>query len=281
MPNEKTEIDLDAYCARIGYQGPRTPAIETLRALHALHPAAIVFENIDVLLDRGIDLAPAAVDAKLIAAGRGGYCYEQNSLFKRVLMALGFEVEGLVARVRWMAPPGAPPRPRTHMALRVTVDGAPWLVDVGFGNLVLTSPLCFDRTQPQATRHETFRLRPLGAGLLLEAKLGEGWSPVYELSREAQLDVDYELPNWFTSTHPSSHFRHNLMVARSTPQARYALSHNRLTVRTPAGEMERRALTAAELECVLAEIFDLAVEPAWRPIIERAITADGRRWSTK
>lgn len=275
MSNEKTEVDLDAYCARIGYEGPRSPTIETLYALHTRHPAAIVFENIDVLLDRGVDLAPAVVDAKLIAGGRGGYCYEHNSLFKRVLMALEFEVEGLVARVRWMAPPEAPPRPRTHMALRVTVDGVSWLADVGFGNLVLTSPLRFDCTQPQATRHETFRLRPLGAGLLLEVKLGEAWSPIYELSREAQLDVDYELPNWFTTTHPNSHFRHNLMVARTTPQARYALSHNRLTVRTPAGGMERRALTADELERALAETFSLPVESAWRPIIERAVTADG------
>jgi N-hydroxyarylamine O-acetyltransferase len=235
------EVDLDAYCARIGYQGPRAPTIETLRALHEFHPDAIVFENIDVLLNRGIDIAPAAVDAKLIAGGRGGYCYEHNSLFKRVLAALGFQVEGLVARVRWMAPPEAPPRPRTHMALRVTINGEPWLADVGFGNLVPTSPLRFNCTQPQATQHEAFRLRPLGKEVLLEARLGEDWSPVYELSREAQLDVDYTLPNWFTSTHPSSHFRHNLMVARTTPRARYSLLNNRLTVRTPAAA----ALSAA------------------------------------
>ena len=106
-------IDLDAYFARIGYDGPRTPTLETLRALHLLHPAAIAFEAIDVLLDRGIDLDPAAVDAKLITAGRGGYCYEQNGLFKRVLTALGFEVEGLIARVQWGAPAETPPRPRT------------------------------------------------------------------------------------------------------------------------------------------------------------------------
>lgn len=268
------EVDLDAYCARIGYQGPRTPTIETLRALHELHPAAIAFEAIDVLLNRGVDLTPTAVDAKLIAGGRGGYCYEHNSLFKRVLTVLGFEVEGLVARVRWMAPPEAPPRPRTHMALRVTIAREPWLADVGFGNVVLTSPLRFDSTQPQATQHETFRLTPFGNGLLLEIKLGEEWTPVYELSREAQLDVDYELPNWFTATHPTSQFRHSLIVARTTPQARYTLLHNRLTVRTPAGGVERRTLTAGELERVLAETFGLPVEPAWRPIIERAVAAD-------
>ncbi|HET8700954.1 MAG TPA: arylamine N-acetyltransferase [Nitrococcus sp.] len=273
MPNEKTEVDIDAYCARIDYEGPRTPTIETLRALHALHPASIVFENIDVLLDRGVDLTPAAVDAKLIAGGRGGYCYEHNGLFKRVLTTLGFEVEGLAARVRWMAPPEAPPRPRTHMALRVIIEGAPWLADVGFGNLVPTAPLRFDCSQPQATRQETFRLRALGSAILLEARLGEDWSPVYELSREVQLDVDSTLPNWFTSTHPSSYFRHNLMVARTTPRARYALLNNRLTVRTSEGGVERRPLSADELEHTLAATFGLPVESAWRPVIERAVAA--------
>lgn len=264
-------VDLDAYFARIGYYGPRTPTLETLHALHALHPASIPFEAIDVLLDRGIDIAPAAVDAKLIGASRGGYCYEHNGLFKRVLMALGFEVEGLAARVRWMAPLDAPPRPRTHMALRVSIDGESWLVDVGFGSAVLTTPLRLDVTEPQETRYETFRLVPLGDDLSLEARLGENWTSVYLLSREAQLDVDYELANWFTATHPSSHFRHDLIVALKTPRACYTLAHNRLSVRTPDGDLQRRLLSADEIERVLAETFGLRVEPDWRPIIERAV----------
>jgi N-hydroxyarylamine O-acetyltransferase len=102
-------VDLDAYFARIGYDGPREPTLDALRAITFSHPDAIPFENLDVLLGRGISILPADVDAKLIAGGRGGYCYEQNGLLKRVLQALGFEVEGLMARVLWMAPDGAPP----------------------------------------------------------------------------------------------------------------------------------------------------------------------------
>ena len=109
-------VDLDAYFARIGYDGPRAPTLATLRAIALRHPDAIPFENLDVLLGRGISIARADVDAKLIAGGRGGYCYEQNSLLKRVLQALGFQVEGLMARVLWMAPEGAPPRPIRNRA---------------------------------------------------------------------------------------------------------------------------------------------------------------------
>ncbi len=271
--SERLPVDLDAYCARIGYKGPLTPTLETLRALVERHPAAIVFEAIDVLLDRGIDLSPAAVDAKLIGSRRGGYCYEQNSLFLRVLRAIGFEVQGLVGRVRWQAPPGAAPRPRTHMALRVRVDGAPWLADVGFGGCVPTAPLRMDRAEPQATRHEAFRVLPFGDALLVQASLEGRWISLYELSPEPQQDVDYELPNWFTSTHPRSHFRHRLIVSRVTPDARSTLLDGRLTVRTVEGQVDRRVLDATRIEQALVETFGLPVAPDWRPAIARAAAA--------
>ena len=81
-------VDLDAYLARIGYDGPREPTLAVLREICRMHPGAIPFENIDVLLGRPISLDPAQIDAKLIGAGRGGYCYEQNSLLKRALSQL-------------------------------------------------------------------------------------------------------------------------------------------------------------------------------------------------
>jgi len=264
---------LDAYCRRIGYTGPRTPTLDTLRALQQLHPAAIPFEAIDVLLDRPILLEPAAVDAKLIAGGRGGYCFEQNSLFQRVLCALGFAVEPLIAQVQWMAGPEALQRPRTHMVLRVTVDGQPWLCDVGFGSCVLTAPIRFDLTAPQSTPHERFRITPQGNEHLLEALLGDDWLPVYLISPAPCRDGDYVMANYYSSTYPQSHFRHDLIVARSTPEARHALLRNRLTIRRADGASERRFLTAGEIERALAEVFLLPVAPEWRPVIERAAAA--------
>jgi len=270
---DEPQVDLDAYCARIGYRGPRAPTLETLQALLTLHPASMVFEAIDVLLDRGIDLSPAAVDAKLIGASRGGYCYEHNSLFQRVLTTIGFRVDSLVGRVRWMVPPAGAPRPRTHMALRVTIDGEAWLADVGFGGTVPTAPLRLDSSAPQPTAHEPFRVIPFGDALLVQSLQDGRWQSLYELFQEPQLAVDYELPNWFTATHPSSRFRHWLLVARTTPQARYGLLNARLTVRARDGQVERQILDPDGIEQALREIFELPVEPAWRPVFERAAAA--------
>ena len=261
-------IDLAAYFDRIGYDGPSEASARVLRDLHALHIASIVFEDIDVQLDRGIDIAPAAVDAKLIAARRGGYCYEQNGLFKRVLEALGFEVEGLLGRVKWMLP-AEPARGRTHMALRVIIDGQAWLTDVGFGS-ALPNPIRFDIDTPQKTAHEDYRMVSVDRERRLEALIAGTWEPVYQLSLEPQLDVDYMQPNWFSSTHPTSNFRQNLIIARTTPTTRYNLLNNRLTIREAGGEAEKRVLNAAELAQAARDLFGLPVEADWTPVFERA-----------
>ena len=72
-------FDLDAYLARIAYAGPREATIATLTALHTAHVVAIPFENLDILLSRGIDLDLAALERKLVTERRGGYCFEQNT----------------------------------------------------------------------------------------------------------------------------------------------------------------------------------------------------------
>lgn len=269
--NHADAVDLEAYCARIGYEGALTPTLETLCTLIEQHTAGIPFEAIDVLLDKGVDLAPSAVDAKLIAARRGGYCYEHNGLLRRVLSAIGFAVEPMVARVRWMLAPGAPPTARSHMVLKVTIDGAAWLADVGFGSCVPTSPLRLGTTEPQPTAHETFRVIPFGEGHLLQADVLGRWMPVYQIDPGRQLPIDYEVANWFTATHPSSHFRHRLIVTRTTAEGRHVLLANRLTIRPPKGEAEQRFLDADQLERALADIFTLPVDPVWRPMIARAV----------
>lgn len=255
------ELDLDSYFARIGYSGSPRPDLETLRALTELQPAALAFEAVDVLLGRQVDLSMRAIQAKLIAGGRGGYCFEQNGLLKQVLRTLGFTVEGLIGRVLWMRPHDAPLMPLTHMALRVTIDGERWLADVGFGSCISGVPLRFDAlAAEQPTQHERFRLVRRDVWTVLEAQLPDGWQPLYMLSPEPALDIDYLAANWYTSTHPASIFRRELRVARTAPGRRTTLLNNRLTVRHTGGRMERRFLSESELVDTLVTTFGLRLD---------------------
>lgn len=250
-------MDLDAYLARIGHTGSRAPTLATLDALSAAHAQAIPFENLDVLLGRPIDLDPGAVDRKLITDQRGGYCFEQNTLFLRVLEALGFEVRPLSARVRWGRARAETP-PRTHVFLRVEVDGASWLTDVGIGSMSLTRALRLGTADEQPTPHEPRRIVFEDGRYFHQARLGDAWHDVYEFTLEEMPAIDRELANWYTSAHPGSHFKNRLVVARALPEgARVAILNRELTIRR-RGVAEVRVLgSPEELLAVLAEQFGL------------------------
>lgn len=281
-PPDGDPVDADAtaraflprYLARIGYRGALTPTLDVLAALQAAHIAAIPFEAMDALTGAGVDIGVDAIDAKLIGRRRGGYCFEQNGLFLRALREIGFEAEGLIGRVRWMLGDDAPPTPRSHMVLRVRIDGRAWLADVGFGATVPPQPLAMDDESPQPTRHESYRVVRHGAEWQVAALVAGEWRTLYRIEDAPPPAIDYEVGNWYTSTHPDSHFRHQLIAARTTAEARYGLRDNRLTTRLADGRIDRRYLTADEIERSLSQIFLLPVARHWRPAIERAATAE-------
>ena len=91
MPND---FRLTAYLKRIGIDGNLKPDYTTLAAIHAAHVGAIAFEGLDPFLGRPVRLDLAGLQEKLVANRRGGYCFEQNTLLKAALEALGFAVTG-------------------------------------------------------------------------------------------------------------------------------------------------------------------------------------------
>jgi N-hydroxyarylamine O-acetyltransferase len=252
-------LDLRAYFARIGYTGTPSADLSTLQALHALHPAAIAFENLDPLLGRPVPLDLPTLQEKLVTGRRGGYCFEHNTLFKGVLEALGFSVTSLAARVLWMAAPGAPPNPRAHMVLKVELPEGVHLADVGFGGLLASAPLRLVYDAEQKTPSGILRLIESHEFVSLQAKLASHWQDVYRFTLEPQFPIDFEVANWFTSTHPNSRFRNVLMVQRLMPHGRVSLLNRRLARRFADGRVEEVLLTkASELEKTLKTEFDLS-----------------------
>jgi N-hydroxyarylamine O-acetyltransferase len=133
-------IDLAVYSERVGFAGELRPSAECLWELHLAHATHVPFENIEVLMGRPVRLDLASLWKKLVEDRRGGYCFEQNTLFAAVLEQIEFRVTRLAARVR-MGVVGI--RPRTHMLLAVEAGGGKWLVDVGFGGDALLGPVAW------------------------------------------------------------------------------------------------------------------------------------------
>jgi N-hydroxyarylamine O-acetyltransferase len=251
-------MDLAAYFQRIGYRGRYQPDLSLLSALTAAHTQSIPFENLDVLLGRPISLEPDALFQKLVSERRGGYCFEQNGLFLEVLRELGFQVSPISARVRLQRPRDFTP-PRTHVFLRVELDGESWLTDVGVGGLSLTSPLRLAAEGEQATLHEPRRILREAGRLFHQVRFGAEWHDVCEFTLEEMPPIDRELANWYTSAHPNSHFKNRLIVARAAPEGqRLSILNDEFTLRERHGiPTTRQIASAPELLEVLCKQFGL------------------------
>ena len=228
-------VDLAEYARRVAYTGDLRPSAECLRGLHLAHATHIPFENLDVLLRRPILLDIESLWKKLVVDRRGGYCYEQNTLFAAVLEQLGFPVTRLAARVL-LGATGI--TPRSHMLLAVEADGARWLADVGFGGEGLLHPLPWRPGETIEDFGWVYRLLKESRSLLLQARRAGEWLDLYRFTMEEQHPVDYQVANYYTSTYPNGYFLQKLMVHLPAPEVRVTLLNRGLIERSPEGSRE-------------------------------------------
>src|SRR3546814_6109008 len=106
-----------------------------------------------------------------------------------------------------MLPDDAPPTPRSHMVVRVTIDGRPWLADVGFGAAVPPQPRAMDSAEAPPTRHESYRVVRHRDEWPVAALIEAPWRTLYRIEIAAAPASGYGLGNWDTSAHPDSHCR--------------------------------------------------------------------------
>jgi N-hydroxyarylamine O-acetyltransferase len=253
----KPAFDLAAYLDRVGLAAPPAPTAAGLAELHLAHATHIPFENLDVLLGRPIRLDLDSLQRKLVRDRRGGYCFEQNMLLAAALEAVGFRVTKLAARVRFGA---ARTLPRTHMLLAVEADGHSWLADVGFGGGGPLLPLRLEDEGEQRQFHWGYRLAAEGGLRVLQSARPQGWQDLYVFTPEPQEAADYEVANYYVSTHPDSPFTRTLAVQSATPEARHMLRNRELTVERAAGA-ETRVVAGDELPELLSKVFGLALPP--------------------
>lgn len=91
----ETQFEQNAWLERIGYSGPLTPTLATLNRLIFAHAHSISYETLDIMLGRPPKLDVSTLQSKMISGGRGGYCFEQNMLFRAGLRSLGYRITSL------------------------------------------------------------------------------------------------------------------------------------------------------------------------------------------
>jgi N-hydroxyarylamine O-acetyltransferase len=199
-------LDLDAYLERIGLDG--RPSIAQL---HRAHLTSIPFENLDPHQGLPVSLEVEDLERKLVSERRGGYCFEQNLLLKAALEALGAKVDMFLARTRLGATPGVV-RPRSHLVLRVSENGASWHADVGFSARGILDPIPFGPGPTQEQSGWSFRVVQDGSELVLQKLAGDEPVDLYGFVPQPVPLIDVETGNWWTCTHPRSLFVTGLIV---------------------------------------------------------------------
>ncbi len=263
-------FDLDAYLGRINYAGPRTPTYETLAGILAAHVANIPFEIFDIFLGRPITLDPEGLQAKIVTARRGGNCVEHASLMYAALHAIGFDPVRHSARVVLFAPRHE--SVRQHMFLSVTIDGAAYVVDPGFGLFACPLPIPVDGT-PVPIGAPTHRLVHEGDDWVLYVTRNGGEIRGWISTMEEEYPVDFEMMSHYLITHPASFYTHNLVATAITKEGSVNIMNQDATIiRHSAAEFvhlaDRKALrllVAQHFGFDLPELETMKVDgvPGW------------------
>ena len=256
-------MDIAAYLERIRYDGPRTPTLETLRALHRRHMLTIPFENLDIHLGRTIVLDETALFDKIVRQRRGGFCYELNGLFAALLRELRYDVTLLSGRVSNDKGHFGPEF--DHLTLLVRIDGEPWMADVGFGDSFL-EPIALNGKEQSSGGMLYFIDRWPEGQILLRMEDGL-WSAKYVFSMEPHRLEEFAGMCVYHQSSPNSTFPRARICSRATPQGRVTLSEMRL-VQTANRERTERMLESEEQYLqALAEHFDIELPNlAWKPL---------------
>ena len=261
------------YLQRLGYDTPPPPTLQTLQDLQLRHVSTFAFENLSTLLRVPVPIDLPSVEHKVLLDGRGGYCYELNQMFLALLQELGFDARGITGRVVMGGPPDALTG-RTHRLSLVTLDGTRYISDVGFGGMVPTSPLQLDTDATQATAHEPYRLSLNEGSYTLWAQVAGEWRGLYVFDLQVQSHFDYEIGNWYVSTHPDSPFLGQLKVALIGPGFRRTLNNGQYAIHYLDRASEKRAIEdVEELLNLLQASFGirLPVHPQLRSILGRLL----------
>jgi N-hydroxyarylamine O-acetyltransferase len=251
---------LKQYLDRIKYSRPVSPDVQTLHGLQRAHLQHIPFENLDIGLKRPIQLEEDALWDKIVIQGRGGFCYELNGLFARLLQETGFDVTYLNARV--YNGQGELGIDFDHLALLVRVPGQDerWLADVGFGDS-FNEPLSLDGPEVQEQGLRAYRVERLQDGYAI-------WQRNYDGSWERHYFFDlqpYEFPEEYLSachyhqTSPQSSFTRSSIISRATPDGRVSLEDDWLILTRKGLRTERAVTSREQYQALLGQYFGITL----------------------
>lgn len=249
-------FSLQDYFNRIGYQGNAKPDIATVTEMMRCQLFIVPFENLDVQGGKIVSLVPEEIADKILHRNRGGYCYEVNGIFSMALEALGIPYQFVAARPMFYPAK----RPKTHMAIVLSMDGDQWLCDLGFGSYGIRAPMRMSLLNTEVKQDaDTFLLSDTGGReFVLKALVDGEWVNQYGFDLSPQEWIDFAPANYMNSTHPDAIFVKQYLVVLHNPHGRKILFGDMFKT-VENGRTEKQTVLPEERAAILARHFNLIV----------------------
>jgi N-hydroxyarylamine O-acetyltransferase len=249
-------MNLNSCLQRIQVNKTENLSYSFLSKLQEKHLLTVPFENLDIHQGKKIILEEDRIYEKIVACGRGGFCYELNGLFCWLLRSLDFSVSMVSSQVYRSAEDMFTPQ-FDHMVLLVNLEKA-YLVDVGFGD-TFRNPIAL----PDGIIEDisgTYRVQPFGSApdtYILQKQENNCWQHVYSFTKHPRVISDFEEMCIFHQTSPGSHFTQEIICTMATKNGRVSLSDDFLTITDGSSKKKTKVVSDKDFKHKLRDHFGI------------------------
>lgn len=253
------DIDVTAYLKRINVEQVAKADKETLDEIIYSHQCAVPFENLDVYrYHKPINLDVKSLFEKIVINKRGGYCFELNGLFVKLLLALGYDSYSCFVRVGYGEPH---PNPIMHRGIVTRLEDGIYYNDVGFGGPMPSGAVKFEEGLRQDVHGEEFWFEHMDKAsdwwvLWRKNETGKA-DRILVVNTVEQEPIDYMAMSYYCSTSETSIFTKMPMINLRQKNGHYAITDDKFTSKIDGKEHEEIITSDDQLDNILKEYFGL------------------------
>ncbi len=224
---------IDQYLERIEMPRPEKPDKEYLDRLIYAHQTHVPFDTLDVgLLGKDISINIEDIFNKIVVNRRGGYCFEINGLFIKLVQELGYNAYCVPCRIMQSEDTVAPV---FHRGSCVIFDDKKYYFDVGGGAM-----------PPGVVEYKDDGWQDIHGEKFMMKRVGEYWYNLFRLSEKSETNnqpsivlqagiaeykpVDYVAPNMMCGVGPDARFRDRANLNMRTKTGSVSLTGRELSI---------------------------------------------------
>ena len=249
-------MNIKRYLNRINYNGDLTLNLDTLKRLQVSHILNVPFENLDIHYGHHINLDIDKIYQKIVENNRGGFCYELNGLFNKLLKMIGFETKIVSARV-YDSKKDSFGDEYDHLAIIVILNKDEYLVDVGFGEFTFY-PLKLQTNILQKDPRGNFIIEEIENDYYKVSKVdGDAKSIEYKFSKKERELNEFTKMCKYHQTNSNSHFTQKRLITKPTSSGRITITGNNVKITESGKEIKEFQFEEHEFGEQLEKWFDI------------------------